>query len=270
MADIAGSVQLWNRYPELMSEALDRHDRLAAAAVSGSGGEIFKHTGDGFIAAFPDVSAAVAALTGYQQALAEMSREGNVEIRSRVCIHLGPGEQRHNDWFGPTINHLARMTDLVAPTHVVLSERAATGLGDGAERLDHLGVFSVRDVPGPVSLYAAPRREAIGPALTIAAGRGLRAVPDVVHGARRRHRRGLEPARPAPTRHDLRLRRNGQDPLGGRGRAALVGTQRRTGPLRRSHVGGRPDRGHRRGARRSGEPGGRRRIAARRHRDARR
>src|SRR5436305_3535059 len=116
MADIAGSSRLWNRYPERMSDALAHHDALAAAAVSDAGGDMFKHTGDGFLAAFADVESAVGAMTAYQRALVDDAPPGPVVIRSRVCVHFGTAEYRRGDWFGPTLNHLARLTDLVAPT----------------------------------------------------------------------------------------------------------------------------------------------------------
>src|SRR5450432_638344 len=114
MADIAGSSRLWNRYPERMSDALARHDALAAAAVRDAGGEIFKHTGDGFLATFDDVEGALGAMEVYQRELGNAARAGPVEIRSRVCVHFGAAEERGGDWFGPTLNDLARLTDLVA------------------------------------------------------------------------------------------------------------------------------------------------------------
>jgi predicted ATPase/class 3 adenylate cyclase len=173
MADIAGSSRLWNRYPERMSAALASHDALAAAAVRGAGGEIFKHTGDGFLAAFDGVESAVDAMVTYQRALADRAGAGPIEIRSRACVHFGAAEQRGGDWFGPTLNHLARLTDLVAPTHLVLSESAVKRLDTAARTINHLGAFSVRDVPDSIPLYAVHLPHAVGPALTIAAGQGL-------------------------------------------------------------------------------------------------
>lgn len=173
MSDIAGSSRLWNRYPERMSDALASHDALAAATVTGAGGAVFKHTGDGFLAAFDDVESAVRAMAAYQGALSGDPTAGPVAIRSRVCVHFGAAEHRGGDWYGPTLNHLARLTDLVAPTHVVLSESAAARLDATATAFDHLGAFSVRDVPNPIPLYALLLPNSVGPALTIAAGQGL-------------------------------------------------------------------------------------------------
>ncbi|HEY7134152.1 MAG TPA: hypothetical protein VIB48_03725 [Acidimicrobiia bacterium] len=172
MADIAGSTRLWNRYPERMAHALARHDAIAGAAVDGAGGTIVKHTGDGFIAVFVDVTSAVAAMTEYQRVLARPPFSDDVVLRSRVCIHRGAAQPRGSDWFGPAMNHLARLTDLVAPTHVVLSAAAAARL-DTTTAVDHLGAFSVRDFPEPVALFALDLPDSVGPALSIIAGQGL-------------------------------------------------------------------------------------------------
>src|SRR6185295_13411744 len=114
------------------------------------GGEIFKHTGDGFLAVFDDVADALDAMEVYQHRLGDTAPVGPVEIRSRVCVHFGAAEERGGDWFGPTLNELARLTDLVAPTHVVLSEPAAARPGAASRAFDPLGAFSIPDVADPV------------------------------------------------------------------------------------------------------------------------
>jgi len=172
MADIAGSSRLWNRFPERMSHALARHDEIAGAAVERAGGTMVKHTGDGFLAVFVDVTSAVGAMTEYQEVLAREPSPDDVVLRSRVCIHRGAAQPRGSDWFGPALNHLARLTDLVAPTHVVLSA-AATARLETTTRIDHLGAFSVRDFPDPVELFALDLPDSVGPALSVTAGHGL-------------------------------------------------------------------------------------------------
>ena len=66
---------------------------LAAVAVHDAGGEIFKHTGDGFLAAFDDVGGALEKIHTLNQ-------------NAKACGH---GHRRHHDgWFAQTI---ARSTD---------------------------------------------------------------------------------------------------------------------------------------------------------------
>ena len=183
MADIAGSSRFWNREQTAMSAALARHDEIAADTVGAHDGEIFKHTGDGFLARFGAVDAAMAAMDDYVSAVVGEVWPSPIELRSRVGIHWGEAEARDGDWFGSTINHLARVTDLVEPGHIVLTDPAKQACDPlPARLLEPLGVFSVRDVPRPLMLHSLPGRVGGGPALTGAAGRGLPRSPTEVVG----------------------------------------------------------------------------------------
>src|SRR5215470_9887002 len=54
--DIEGSVRLWDQHPQAMSATLARHDALLRDVIEAYGGYIFKHTGDGVLAAFTTAS----------------------------------------------------------------------------------------------------------------------------------------------------------------------------------------------------------------------
>ena len=58
--DIAGSTEKWASQSDAMAAALAQHDEMSSAVVSAQGALLSKHTGDGAMAAFPSVSAAVA------------------------------------------------------------------------------------------------------------------------------------------------------------------------------------------------------------------
>ena len=67
--DIEGSTRLWDRHPDAMSAALERHDALMRSAIESSGGYVFKTVGDAFCAAFASGKNAVAAAGAAQRAL---------------------------------------------------------------------------------------------------------------------------------------------------------------------------------------------------------
>jgi class 3 adenylate cyclase len=48
--DVEGSTRLWERLPQAMKTALERHDRILQAAVAASNGRVVKTTGDGMMA----------------------------------------------------------------------------------------------------------------------------------------------------------------------------------------------------------------------------
>ncbi len=44
--DIQGSAEMWERYPDAMPRALERHEHLLPEAVETRGGRVFKNVGD--------------------------------------------------------------------------------------------------------------------------------------------------------------------------------------------------------------------------------
>ncbi len=64
-------------------------------AITGHGGSLFKHTGDGVCAAFGSPRAAVDAAVAAQRAL---------ELPVRMGIATGEAELRDGDYFGAVLN----------------------------------------------------------------------------------------------------------------------------------------------------------------------
>ncbi len=54
LTDIEGSTRLWQNNPDAMRAALARHDEIVRRSIQDAGGLVFKHTGDGLLAAFAD------------------------------------------------------------------------------------------------------------------------------------------------------------------------------------------------------------------------
>ena len=61
MTDVVGSTGLWEAHEPVMPAVLARHDDIVHGAVAAAGGRVFKHTGDGMIAAFDDAEPALIA-----------------------------------------------------------------------------------------------------------------------------------------------------------------------------------------------------------------
>ena len=148
--DIEGSTRLWETDPDAMREALPAHDRLIAASVDSNGGRVFKHTGDGVAAAFPSAPPALAAAAQIQQGLRSGPTE---ELRVRMGIHSGEAEERDGDYFGPTLNRVARMMSAGHGGQVLVSLVAARlAEGDGFDLIE-LGEYRLRDLGRPEIIF---------------------------------------------------------------------------------------------------------------------
>jgi class 3 adenylate cyclase len=107
--DIEGSTRLWERYPDDMPTALDRHDSILRDSIVRHDGVIFRTVGDAVFAAFAGAVAALLAAIDAQNAL-YIEPWGTVgAIRVRMALHTSAAELRDNAYFGPPLNRVARL-----------------------------------------------------------------------------------------------------------------------------------------------------------------
>jgi len=99
----------WERDSVAMQEALRRHDALMRAAIVEHGGYVFKTVGDAFCTAFSRPQDALSALLAAQSALAAEDFSAVDGVRVRAAIHTGTADERDDDYFGPSVNRVARL-----------------------------------------------------------------------------------------------------------------------------------------------------------------
>ena len=168
--DIEGSTRLWEHQPRAMAVALARHDALMRRTVERHRGEVFKTVGDAFCVAFPTSADALTAAVAAQQALATEAWEGMDALRVRMAIHTGPAESRDGDYFGQSLNRVARLLSAGHGGQILLS-RAARQILPAALQADSalrdLGEHRLRDLEHPERIYQAsvPGRDEAFPAL---------------------------------------------------------------------------------------------------------
>ena len=124
-SDIEGSTQRWEQHAEAMDAAVKRHDALMRTAIQQHGGYIFKTVGDAFCAAFPKVSDAIATAIAAQHALSNEDFAGVEGLRVRMGLHVGEASERDGDYFGPTVNRVARLMSIGHGGQVLVSSRHA-------------------------------------------------------------------------------------------------------------------------------------------------
>ncbi len=154
--DIVGSTRLWQEQPALMGTALARHDALLHALLPEHQGHVFKTVGDAFYAVFDRASDGAAAALAVQQAVCAEPWPPDARICIRIGLHSGAVERRGDDYFGPTLNRLARMMAAGHGGQVLISEAAQALIQDylpSGASLRGLGLVRLRDLAQPEPLY---------------------------------------------------------------------------------------------------------------------
>ena len=154
--DIEGSTKLWENHPAAMKVDLARHDELLRRAIEANAGYVFKTVGDAFCAAFAAPSEAVSASLDIQQTLRSEEWQVPNDIKVRIALHVGEVESRDEDYFGPTVNRVARLLSsahggqiwLSAATTEVVKDTLQEGLS-----LLALGSHRLKDLSQPQQVY---------------------------------------------------------------------------------------------------------------------
>ncbi len=154
--DIEGSTKLWEGHRGAMGPALTRHDALLRGAVAAHAGYVFKTVGDQFCAVFRRVPDAVAAAIEAQRVLQSEGWEVPGGLRARMALHAGIAEERDGDYFGPTLNRVARILSAAHGGQVLLSQAAWELACDELlpeVQVRDLGERPLKDLRRPERLY---------------------------------------------------------------------------------------------------------------------
>ncbi|MGC1380677.1 MAG: adenylate/guanylate cyclase domain-containing protein [Candidatus Baltobacteraceae bacterium] len=154
--DIEGSTQHWEQQRTAMAEALRRHDELLRTAIEENGGHVFKTVGDAVCSAFSRPSDAVSAAAEAQGALAaeDWSAVGGLAVR--MALHTGTTDERDGDYFGPTVNRVARLMSVAHGGQVVVSGATALllrGMLPEQAELRDLGEHRLKDLVEPERVW---------------------------------------------------------------------------------------------------------------------
>jgi class 3 adenylate cyclase len=147
--DIEGSTRLWEKDPEAMRRALERHDVILRSAIEAQDGYVFKTMGDEFCAAFDGGNAALSSALEAQIQLINEPWEYDTLIRVRMGLHTGHAEVSAGDYMGPHLNHVARLMSAGHGGQVLLSASTRQTLGDSLPdgiSLRDLGEHRLKDL----------------------------------------------------------------------------------------------------------------------------
>jgi class 3 adenylate cyclase len=163
--DIEGSTTRWEHHPEAMRAALARHDAMLRSVITDHGGFVFKTVGDAVCAAFAVAADAVAAAVAAQRAVAAEEWGEVGPLRVRMALHTGAAQSRDQDYFGPTLNRVARLLSTGYGGQALLSaatqELARDGLPEGVSLRD-LGEHALKDLLRSEHVYQLTGPDLLG------------------------------------------------------------------------------------------------------------
>ncbi|MGH7707802.1 MAG: ATP-binding protein, partial [Vulcanimicrobiaceae bacterium] len=151
-----GSTQRWETHREAMRAALSTHDAAMQAAIERHAGLVFKTVGDAFCGVFSRAPDAVAAALQAQRSMADQDFSAVGGLRVRIALHTGHAEERNGDYFGPTVNRVARLLSIGHGGQVLVSGVTTELAQDempAQSSLRDLGLQRLRDLTYPEQVY---------------------------------------------------------------------------------------------------------------------
>jgi class 3 adenylate cyclase len=120
--DIVDSTKLGEALGDAAWHAvLRRHDETVRSVVAEHGGEVVKHTGDGFFLAFGDASRAIEAMVGLQRRLAAHREREGFSPTVRIGVHAAEATRSGTDYIGTGVSLAARLGAAAGPSEVLVS-----------------------------------------------------------------------------------------------------------------------------------------------------
>ncbi|WP_309721132.1 tetratricopeptide repeat protein [Armatimonas sp.] len=154
--DIEGSTKLWEAHPEAMQIALARHDALLRESIENANGYVFKTVGDAFCAAFTTATDALEATLAAQLALLVEPWPEQTLIKVRMALHTGAAESRDDDYFGQSLNRVARLLATGHGGQTILTQVTQELVRDtlpAQATLHDLGTHRLKDLARPEQIY---------------------------------------------------------------------------------------------------------------------
>ena len=132
-------------------ELLAWHDRTLRSAFAHSGGQVVRHTGDGFFVAFDDPEKAVACAVDIQRQLATHRRDHGFAPWVRIGMHTAAATQKGSDYAGQGVHVAARVAGLAEREEIVVSSETFRRLTTN-RRVSPPRAATVKGVSDPIEV----------------------------------------------------------------------------------------------------------------------
>jgi class 3 adenylate cyclase len=152
--DFCGSTQMTQELGDDGFMCLLReHDQIVRSTLDQRGGREVKHTGDGIMASFSSVVAAVASSVDIQTSVQERNKAAESLIRLRIGISVGEPVTESGDLFGATVQLSARLCEIASPGCIAVSNAVREVCAGKSFRFAPLGDHGLKGFPAPVPVF---------------------------------------------------------------------------------------------------------------------
>jgi predicted ATPase/class 3 adenylate cyclase/Tfp pilus assembly protein PilF len=155
--DIENSSQLWETQTEAMAGALIRHNDLLRQVIEANKGVVFKTVGDAFYTVFASpLDALNATIEAQGRLAAEPWDELGIPLKVRMGVHVGAPECREGDYFGPSVNRVARVCDLGHGGQILITQAVHELIGEAAPKqiaFRSLKAWRLKGMTRPETIY---------------------------------------------------------------------------------------------------------------------
>jgi len=153
--DMVGSTEMTARLGDTMAvELLKAHDAIIRRSLERHSGSEVKHLGDGIMASFDDVPAAVACAIKIQEDLASYNEISEHPIRVRIGIHAGEPVEESDDLFGSAVQMAARICDVAQADAILVSREVRDACTDVDLGFEPMGSQTLKGFSEPVQLFS--------------------------------------------------------------------------------------------------------------------
>ncbi|MDH5488853.1 MAG: adenylate/guanylate cyclase domain-containing protein [Rhodospirillaceae bacterium] len=153
--DIVGSTAMTHEKGNMGAQEIVRaHNKVVREALIKFRGKEIKHTGDGIMASFEDVTDSVNA-TAHMQRLIQMhnQNEPNVPLKVKIGTAMGSVVVEENDLYGVTVQMAARIVDRASEGMNLVSDTVYGMLKGGGMQFIKRGPYLMKGIDGPAYLY---------------------------------------------------------------------------------------------------------------------
>lgn len=135
------------------------HDRVLREEIDNAGGEVVRHTGDGFFASFDDARPAIESAVAIQRRLAAHRREHGFAPWVRIGMHVAEATRQGPDYAGQGVHAAARIGALAEREEILASVGAVEAAGIVPFPVSEPRTVDLKGIADPIEVQAIDWRQ---------------------------------------------------------------------------------------------------------------